>query len=109
LTGLSPELFLNAFLEEFLVARFTDQRSGEAEPFLLSFTLRDAATAQRLAGWVKERLTVPDGRDQLEVEVFELPTSGFKVRAAWLSGTANYAAFQKKISVRSCPESAFAL
>lgn len=49
LVGVSPEEFLNRFLEEFLVARFADAQTGNAEPFMLSFTLADAGKAQRLA------------------------------------------------------------
>ena len=37
---MSPEEFLNAFLQEFFVARFADPQSGNAEPFLLSFTFK---------------------------------------------------------------------
>jgi hypothetical protein len=59
LCGMSPEEFLNAFLQEFLVARFADPQSGNAEPFLLSFTFKHYGTAERLAEWVKERPTGP--------------------------------------------------
>ena len=81
---MNPQEFLNAFLEEFLVARFADPDSGEAEPFMLSFAFKDRERAARLVGWVTERLRIPDGRDSLEVEVFELPQDGFKARAAWI-------------------------
>jgi hypothetical protein len=37
---MSPEELLNAFLQEFFVARFADPQSGNAEPFLLSFTFQ---------------------------------------------------------------------
>jgi hypothetical protein len=84
LVELSPETFLNRFIAEFLVNRFADPQSGNAEPFLLSFSLKVAATAQRLADWVKERLTVPSSRDRVEVEVFELPEDSFGVKAAWI-------------------------
>jgi hypothetical protein len=43
LVGMSPEAFLNAFLAEFLVARFADPQSGEAEPFLLGFSFGERA------------------------------------------------------------------
>ena len=84
LVDLSPEEFLNRFLKEFLVKRFSDPDSGEAEPFLLSFTFKNRAKAERLASWVKERLTFPNSRNTLEVEVLELPQGNFKVRAAWI-------------------------
>jgi hypothetical protein len=90
LMGLEAEQFLNRFLAEFLLSRFADPRSGEAEPFLLGFKFRDRQTAERLAGWVKERLTIPNGRDTLEVEVVELPEGGFKVRAAWIGDGSMY-------------------
>jgi hypothetical protein len=90
LAGVSPEEFLNRFLEEFLVARFSDPDCGDAEPFLLNFTFRDAMTAQRLAAWVTERLTVPGSRDTLEVEIFELPRGGFRVQAAWIGDGTMY-------------------
>jgi len=47
LVGLTPEDFLNAFLAEFLVNRFGDPETGNAEPFLGSFTLNHQATALR--------------------------------------------------------------
>jgi hypothetical protein len=84
LVGMAPNEFLNAFLAEFLVNRFGDSHSGNAEPFLLGFTFKDWITAERVAAWIKERITVPGSRETTEVEVFELPRGGFKVRAAWI-------------------------
>ena len=81
---MTPNEFLNAFLAEFLVAHFGDPLIGAAEPFLGSFTFKDQATAERLAAWIKERVTVPNSRDTTELEVFEVK-AGFKVRAAWIA------------------------
>jgi len=49
LVGMTPEEFLNRFLAEFLVNRFGDRETGNAEPFLGSFTLKHRATALRAA------------------------------------------------------------
>jgi hypothetical protein len=35
LCGMKPEEFLDAFVEEFLVNRFADPQTGDADPFLL--------------------------------------------------------------------------
>src|SRR5262245_48117082 len=77
LAGVSPETFLNAFLQEFLVNRFGDPQSGDAEPFLGSFAFKSRKKAEHLAAWIR-------GRDPaLEVEV--LPAKdGFRVRAAYV-------------------------
>jgi hypothetical protein len=63
LVGVSPEEFLNAFLQEFLVTRFSDPDIGEAEQFMLGFSFQERARAERLAAWIKERLTVPGSRE----------------------------------------------
>jgi hypothetical protein len=52
LVGVSPQEFLNRFLAQFLLNRFSDPDIGEAEPFLLGFTFKDPATAERLVGWI---------------------------------------------------------
>ena len=43
LVGVSPE----EFLQEFLVARFSDPQSGEAEPFLCGFRFSDEVSRYR--------------------------------------------------------------
>lgn len=87
---MNPEEFLIAFLEEFLLARFADPQSGNAKPFLLSFTFKDYGKAEHLADWITNRLTVPGSRESLEVEIFELPEGGFKVRAALIGDGSMY-------------------
>jgi hypothetical protein len=77
-----PEI--NRFLVEFLIAHFGDPQIGATEPFLSSFEFKDREKAERLANWIKERITVPTSRDRTEVEVLELSQGGFKVRAAWI-------------------------
>src|SRR6516162_10817922 len=84
LVGVSSQEFLNRFLVEFLIAHFGDPQIGAAEPFLGSFEFKDREKAERLANWIKERITVPTSRDRTEVEVLELSQGGFKVRAAWV-------------------------
>ena len=81
---MTPTEFLNRFLAKFLVKGFGDPQIGDAEPFLGGFTFKDRVTAERVAAWIKERITVPDSRDVTEVEVFELPRGGFRIRAAWI-------------------------
>jgi len=83
LVGMTPEAFLNRFLSEFLVNRFGDRESGNAEGFLASFTFKDYTTAMLVADWIKERLTFPNSRDTLEVEVFEIE-GGYRIKAAWI-------------------------
>jgi hypothetical protein len=73
LVGMTPEAFLNAFLAEFLVTRFSDPQSGNSEPFLGGFEFKDRATAEHVAAWIKERVTVPGSRDTTEIKVFEPP------------------------------------
>jgi len=84
LVGQTPAEFLNRFLAEFLVNRFGDKETGNAEPFLLSFTFKDREVAERLAAWVRERLTFPNSRDATEVEIFEVE-GGYRIRAAWIA------------------------
>ena len=84
LVGVSSQEFLNRFLVEFLIAHFGDPQIRAAEPFLGSFEFKDREKAERLANWIKERITVPTSRDRTEVEVLELSQGGFKVRAAWV-------------------------
>jgi hypothetical protein len=84
LVGVCSQEFLNRFLAEFLIAHFGDPQIGAAEPFLGSFEFKDREKAQRLANWIKERITVPTSRDRTEVEVLETPRGDFKVRAAWI-------------------------
>ena len=84
LVGLTPEAFLNAFLAEFLVNRFSDPRLGDAEPFLGGFTFKEEESAQRVAAWIRERLRGQSSIDTLEVEIFPVGKGGFKIRAAWI-------------------------
>ena len=84
LVDVSSQEFLNRFLVEFLIAHFGDPQIGATEPFLSSFEFKDREKAERLANWIKERITVPTSRDRTEVEVLELSQGGFKVRAAWV-------------------------
>jgi len=76
LAGVTPNEFLNRFLTEFLVARFSDD-GGDAEPFLGSFTFKSRKKAERLADWIRER------DPALAVEVFPVD-NGFKVRASYV-------------------------
>jgi hypothetical protein len=61
LADVTPTEFLNRFLQEFLVARFADVQSGEAESFLGSFEFQSRDQAERLAAWIKERVTDDSG------------------------------------------------
>src|SRR5215471_11156466 len=83
LVGVSSQEFLNRFLVEFLLAHFGDPQIGAAEPFLGSFEFKDREKAERLANWIKERVTFLNSRETTEVEIFEVKGS-FKVRAAWV-------------------------
>jgi hypothetical protein len=47
LVGLEPEEFLDASLEEFLLSRFADPQSGNAEPFLCGFRFSDRVSRYR--------------------------------------------------------------
>jgi hypothetical protein len=76
LAGVTPAEFLNRFLAEFLVARFADAQSGEAEPFLGSFEFQDRIGAERLATWIKERDPF------LQIDILQ-SKAGFKVRASY--------------------------
>jgi hypothetical protein len=48
-----------AFLTEFLVNRFADPQSGDAEPFLFGFTFKDREPAERLAEWIRGPRSAP--------------------------------------------------
>jgi hypothetical protein len=92
LAGLSPEEFLNKFLAEFLVARFADCECGDAEPFFLGLKFKDRPSAERVAAWIRKRVSgPPESRDRTEVEVFELARGRrFKIRAAWIASGRMY-------------------
>jgi hypothetical protein len=75
LAGVTPAEFLNKLLEQ-MFERFADPQSGEAEPFLSSFTFKTRPQAERLAEWIRER------DPELEIEV--LPSEGgFRVGASY--------------------------
>ena len=73
------EIRIDAFW--FLLSRFADPHSGEAEPFLLGLTFKDYATAERVAAWTQERLNDPE----LEIQVLESSRGDFKIKAAYIS------------------------
>jgi hypothetical protein len=77
LVGIPPAEFLNRFLQEFLVNRFADPQSGEAEPFLGSFAFQSRDQAERLAEWIRQR------DPSLTIDILE-SKAGFKVRAGYL-------------------------
>jgi hypothetical protein len=88
LVGLTPEKFLNRFLEDFLTDPWDDRNdNGNAEYYLGSFALKDLATAERLADWMQYRFEkLGYGPEvKFEVEVIESPSGKFRVVAASFS------------------------
>jgi hypothetical protein len=84
LVGLAPEKFLNKFLEDELTP-FEDLCDGRAEEYLITFCLKDRATAERLAAWMEDRFNRNTAVHKFEVEVIESPKGKFRVSAAFFS------------------------
>jgi hypothetical protein len=85
LVGLTPQKFLNKFLEDFLLAQFEDLFSGTAESYLSDFSFKNRLKAQELAAWIEDRFKRNDPKAKFEIEVNESPEGKFRVSAASFS------------------------
>ena len=56
---MSSEAFLNAFLAEFLVNRFENSQTGNAESLPAGAHVQGSGKAERLGAWIRERITIP--------------------------------------------------